>query len=141
MKKALRRLDSVHQKLTDLVGPLDQVLFAQRPSEREWSVAEIVHHLCLVEERVIKDLEAVLARGPQRISFVKRLIPTSIVSSRLIRVKAPKAVNPIAPPQKAAAIENLNRARSALKQFCAAHETRVSDSWFSNIHFWEKLTA
>ena len=52
-----KRLDSVHQKLLETVSPLDPEIFSQRPSKDEWSVAEIVQHLYLVEERVIKDLK------------------------------------------------------------------------------------
>lgn len=121
MKRVLRRLDSAHQKLTDAIAPLDATLFSQRPAKDEWSVAEIVHHLCLVEERVIKDLEKSLAGEPQQISFLKRLVPTAIVSSRLLRVKAPKAVNPFEAPEKETAIRNFNSARNNLKEFCATH--------------------
>ena len=95
MKKVLRRLDSVHQKLLGTVSELGPELYSRRPAEDEWSVAEIVHHLWLVEERVIKELEGAIARAPQRVGFFRRLIPTAIVSSRLIRVKAPKAVTPL----------------------------------------------
>ena len=121
MKKVLQRLDSVHQKLLEVVSPLEPSLYSQRPAEGEWSVGEIVHHLALVEERVIKDLEGAIARAPQRVGFFRRLIPTAIVSSRLIRVKAPKAVKPLDAPAKDVGIQNLDRARSALKTLCATH--------------------
>ena len=121
MKKVLQRLDSVHQKLLDVVSRLGPNFYSQRPAEGEWSVAEIVHHLCLVEERVIKELEGAIARPPPRVGLFRRLIPTSIVSSRLIRVKAPKAVKPLDAPAKEIGIQNLDRARSALKTLCATH--------------------
>lgn len=121
MKKVLQRLDSVHEKLLRTVSPLEPTLYSQRPAEGEWSVAEIVHHLALVEERVLKELEGAIARPPQQIGFLRRLIPTSIVSSRLIRVKAPKAVKPLEAPAKDAGIENLDRARASLKRLCATH--------------------
>ena len=121
MKKVLNRLDSIHQKLLDVVLPLDPKLYSERPAEGEWSVAEIVHHVCLVEDRVTKELEGAIARAPQRVGFFRRFIPTSIVSLRLIRVKAPKAMNPIDAPAKEAAIENLDRTRESLKTLCATH--------------------
>ena len=121
MKKALQRLDSVHQKLISTISPLEPSLYAQRPAEGEWSVAEIVHHLCLVEDRVIKELEAAIAREPRRVGFFRRLIPTSIVSLRLIRVKAPKAMNPLDAPARDLAIENFDRTRNSLKTLCATH--------------------
>ena len=121
MNRALKRLDSVHKKLIETVSPLQPAVFSQRPSEAEWSVAEIVQHLCLVEERVIKDLEREIAKEPQSIRFLRRLVPTSIVSSRLLRVKAPKAVNPVTVMEKDITIENFDRARNSLKKLCAAH--------------------
>ena len=121
MKKVLRRLDSVHQKLLGTVSPLGPELYSQRPGEGQWSVAEIVHHLYLVEERVIKDLEGAIAREPRRVGFLRRFIPTSIVASRLIRVQAPKAVKPMDAPVKEVGIANLDRARNALKTLCANH--------------------
>ncbi len=121
MKKALRRLDSVHQKLMSAISPLEAQLYSQRPAEDEWSVAEIVHHLCLVEDRVTKELEGAIARAPQRVGFFRRLIPTSIVSVRLIRVKAPKAMKPLNAPGKEVAVENFDRARQSLKTLCSTH--------------------
>ena len=131
MQKALKRLDSVHQKLINTISPLDPNLYSERPAEGEWSVAEIVHHLCLVEDRVTKELEAAIAREPLRVGFFRRLIPTSIVSLRLIRVKAPKAMNPLDWPARDQAIENFDRARSNLKTLCAAH----SEERFRNLVF------
>lgn len=121
MKKVLNRLDSVHQKLLEVVSPLDPKLYSERPAEGEWSVAEIVHHLCLVEDRVIKELEGAIGRAPQRVGFLRRFIPTSIVSVRAVRVKAPKAMNPLNAPLKEVAIENFGRTRGALKTLCATH--------------------
>jgi hypothetical protein len=131
MKRALKRLDSVHEKLLQTVTPLDPKIFSQRPSENEWSVAEIVQHLYLVEERVTKELQAAIARDPQRVGFLRRLIPTSVVSSRLLRVKSPKAVNPIVVPEKDLAIQSLDRARRNLKALCEAHDV----SRFRNLIF------
>ena len=131
MKKALKRLDSVHQKLISAISPLEPDIYARRPAEGDWSVAEIVHHLCLVEGRVTKELEAAIASEPRRIGFFRRLIPTSIVSLRLIRVKAPKAMNPLDSPPRDQAIGNLDRARSNLKTLCAAH----NEERFRNLVF------
>lgn len=131
MRRALKRLDAVHEKLLQTVTPLDSKIFSQRPSENEWSVAEIVQHLSLVEDRVTKELEAAIARQPQRVGFFRRLIPISVVSSRLLRLKAPKAVNPVVVPDKDIAIQELDHARSKLKALCDAHDV----SRFRNLIF------
>jgi hypothetical protein len=121
MQKRIARLDAVHQKLVDCVGALEPDLYARSPADGEWSVGEIVHHLCLVEARVFKELERAIAQPPRRVAFLKRLIPTSIVSTRLIRVKAPKAMNPVDAPPRETAIETFNATRNSLKTLCTAH--------------------
>ena len=121
MKRVLRRLDSVHLKLLGTVSQLGPELYSRRPAEGEWSVAEIVHHLWLVERRVIKELEKELAAPPRKIGLLRKLVPTSIVASRLLRVKAPKAMDPINPPPRDESIENYNAVRNTLKELCAMH--------------------
>ena len=121
MKRALQRLDTVHEKLLSAISDLGPDVYAEPPAEGEWSVGEIVHHLCLVEERVIKELERAIDREPQRPGLLKRLVPTAIISLRLVRVKAPNAVNPLNAPRKEVALENFDRVRSRLKALCAAH--------------------
>jgi hypothetical protein len=101
---------------------IDEERFKRRPSAEEWSIAEIVHHLCLVEQRVIKGLEAELQEPPVRVRLLQRLMPVSLlVGSRVVRVKAPKTVVPLDPPSKAEVIANYESVRSRLKEFSAAH--------------------
>lgn len=121
MNKTLRRLDSIHSKLLDTITPVDDPHFSRSPAENEWSIAEIVHHLCLVEERVIKELETELANPPRRIGLLRKLIPTCIVASRLRRVQAPRSVTPRNPPARADVMANYDAARSRLKDLCATH--------------------
>jgi hypothetical protein len=121
MKRSLNRLDSIRQKLLRTVSQIAPERYSQRPAEGEWSVAENVHHLCLVEQRVIKELESAIARPPQRVGFLRRLIPTSIITVRLIRVKASKSMTPLDAPARDLAIENLAQTRNNLKALCATH--------------------
>ncbi len=121
MNRIIQRLDATHERLLATITTIDEESFSRRPSENNWSIAEVVHHLCLVEERVIKDLEKALLKPPRNLPFVRRLVPISIVAFRLIRVKAPQAVTPTNPPLKEEAIHNFNAAREKLKAICASH--------------------
>ena len=121
MNRALKRLDKIHTRLLETVEPLDDQLVAESPAENQWSISQIVHHLCLVEERVFDELEKGLARPPRQLRFLRTLIPTSIVAYRLVRVKAPKAVNPLQPPAKDANIAKYNAVRNRLKELCVTH--------------------
>lgn len=121
MKNALDRLDSIHQELINTVSSLEPGIYSRQPAAGEWSVGEIVQHLCLVEARVIHELERAIAQQPRRVGFLRRLIPTSIVSLRFKRVDAPKAMKPVDAPAREVALENFDRARNNLKALCATH--------------------
>ncbi|MGH9962763.1 MAG: DinB family protein [Pyrinomonadaceae bacterium] len=119
MNRTLRRLDSIHSRLLDTISPIGDPLFSRKPTDQEWSIAQIVHHLCLVEERVIKELETELAGPSRRIGLLRKLVPTSIVASRLVRVKAPRSVMPLSRPTRIEVIANYEAARSKLKELCS----------------------
>jgi hypothetical protein len=121
MQRTLERLDTIHLKLSNTIDAVDPTLFQQRPAENEWSVGEVVHHLCLVEERVHSELKKALHRPPVKIGLLKKLLPMRIVALRLSRVQAPKAVEPVNPPDKEESIRIYNEARAQLKQFCTTH--------------------
>ena|SRR5688572_18633531 len=121
MDRSLRRLAAIHLNLVNAVAALDDSLFSRKPAAGQWSVAEIVHHLCLVENAVIGELEKGLAGPPQRISFLRRLMPVSIVGIRLVRVKAPRAMNPLQTPGKEEIIANYDIARKRLKALYETH--------------------
>jgi len=120
MKRVLNRLDSVHQKLSTTVAAIDPNLFPKRPAEDEWSVAEVIQHLCLVEARTLSGLELALQAPPAKVSPLKKLIPP-IVSVRFPRVKAPKAVEPLNSLPKEESLSSYNDVRAQLKQFCIKH--------------------
>jgi DinB superfamily len=122
MKKVLARLDAAHSQLLEAIAPLDAEKFAERPAPNQWSVAEVVHHLCLVEQRIIEGLERELRQPPQHLTLLYRLIPYSlIVGRRVRRVSAPKYVEPLNPPPKETVIENYNRTRAILKAIGCEH--------------------
>jgi DinB superfamily len=122
MEKVFAQLDSTHQKLLQTIMPIDEDRFKRRPAPEQWSIAEIMHHLCLVEQRVIKGLEAELSEPPVRVRLLQRLMPVGLlVGSRVKRVKAPKTVEPHDPPSKEEVIANYENVRSRLKEFSAAH--------------------
>jgi hypothetical protein len=122
MKKELAQLDATHQKLLDLISPIDDERFQQRPTPDQWSIAEIVHHLCMVEQRVLEELERSLEKPAVHVGLLQRLIPVRLlVGRRVVRVKAPKTVEPLDAPSKADAISNYDRVRRTLKEFSATH--------------------
>jgi len=119
MQGTLKRLDTVHEKLSLAVRNTNPNLYSKRPAENEWSIAEVVQHLCLVEERITEALEKGRKGGSPKVGFLKKLIPMRIISLRFKKFKAPKLVMPSDPPPMNELLENYDRARGRLKQFCA----------------------
>ncbi len=118
MKGTLKRLDTVHDKLSTAIRTTNPDLFFKRPSDDEWSIAEVVQHLCLAEQHVLKDLRKSLQTGPAKVGFLKKLIPMRIISLRLVRVKAPRAVTPNNPPAMEELLKTYDQVRVDLKQLC-----------------------
>jgi len=139
LDKIIKHLDSVHQKLLAAVLPLDSDRFKHRRSASEWSIAEIVHHLCLVEERVIAELEKGLSGERQKPGLLGRIVPKSIVASRLVRVKAPEAVVPMNSPDKDEAIANFDAARNKLKLLCSIQGKKRLKQVVLNHPFFGKI--
>lgn len=122
MEKAIAELDAVHQRLLETITPLPEEHFSRRPSPDRWSVAEIVHHLYLVERSVLGQFEGALSKPPVKVGMLQRLLPVGLlVGRRMVRVKAPKGVEPLNPPSKEETIANYNQVRDGLKQFSARH--------------------
>ncbi len=122
LEKAIAEMDAVHQRLLETVTPLAPERFSERPSPDRWSVAEIVHHLYLVERSVLGQFEGALSKPPVKVGMLQRLLPVGLlVGRRVVRVKAPKGVEPLNPPSKEDAIANYNQVRAALKEFSARH--------------------
>lgn len=119
MKSTLRRLDTVHAELKTTVKGVDPSLISKRPAENEWSIAEIIEHLCLVEEAVMKGIKVKLSQPPVKVSFLKKFFPMRIVSLRLKRLQAPKYVqsaNDLPPLDEL--LEKFDAQRAKTKEIC-----------------------
>ena len=119
MKSTLKRLDSVHAELKTTVNGVDPALLSRRPAEDEWSVAEVIEHLCLVEGAVMKGIKAKLAQPPVKVSFLKKFFPMRIVSLRMKRLQAPKYVQPANDlPPVDELMKKFDAVRATTKELC-----------------------
>lgn len=119
MKSTLRRLDTVHAALKSTVNGVDPALLSRRPAENEWSVAEVIEHLCLVEGAVMKGIKAKLAQPPVKVSVLKRFFPMRIVSLRIKRLQAPKYVQPATElPSIDELLQKFDAQRAKTKEIC-----------------------
>jgi hypothetical protein len=119
MKSTLKRLDAMHRQLASTVGAAEPALLSKRPAENEWSVAEVVEHLCLVESAVMGNIKSKLDQPPVKVSLLKKLLPMRIVSLRVRRLEAPKIVRPSQnlPPMDEL-LKKFDTIRANTKDFC-----------------------
>ena len=136
MKSTLRRLDTVHAELKTTVNGVDPALLSKRPAENEWSVAEVIEHLCLVEGAVMKGIKIKLAQPPVKVSFLKKFFPMRIVSLRMKRLQAPKYVQPAneLPPMNEL-LDKFDALRANTKEICIKEGARLNQVCLKHPYF------
>lgn len=137
MKTTLKRLDRIHQQLATTVSSADHKSLSTRPAENEWSVAEVVEHLCLVEGAVMGFVKSKLDEPPVKVSFLKKLLPMRIVSLRVKRLQAPKRVEPSRnlPPMEEL-VKRYDTIRAGTKDVCIKEgRERLSGVCFKHPYF------
>ena len=137
MKSTLKRLDTVHSQLVTTVKGVDPALLPKRPAENEWSVAEVVEHLYLVETAVMKFIKSKLDQPPVRVNPLKKLLPMRIVSLRFRRLQAPKYVQPSSDlPPMDELLEKFDALRADTKEICRNEgEERLSQICVKHPYF------
>ena len=94
-----------------------------RPSEGKWSAAELVAHLIMVEQAVVRKADRIRQHPPKRVSWLQRIhIPMALVESRWIRRKSPVPVEPEMLGDKAVMLAELRTVRERSVAFL--EETR-----------------
>lgn len=100
--KSLLNLSPIFEKLAEaqsmFLRTADTVPSEQWTAKRnaeEWSAAEVVAHLVLVERAVIGGADRVTQKSPRPLSFWKRAhLPLWLVEARIVRRKSPIPLDP-----------------------------------------------
>jgi hypothetical protein len=98
------------------VVPADQ--WSVRPSSREWSTAEVVAHLVMIERAIIGGADRATRKAPRKISLLKRMhLPLWLVESRIVRRKTPIPLDPAMISDKEQMLGELRAARDRTLAF------------------------
>ena len=130
----LHHLDETRSRLLDEVADLDADQFRRQPSPTEWSAAQVLDHLALVESQLGRHFRAMVeGRVPTTVRIVDRMrkLPPRLTAWRFIRVKNPAAVSPGEVQPREQLLARLARSRVDLKALIA--DTRDRD--LSNLRF------
>jgi uncharacterized damage-inducible protein DinB len=96
------------------------------PAEGRWSAGELVAHLSEVERFLLSRIDNLLQKPPKSVPFYKRFhIPMMIVEARVIRRKAPSAVEPQVVSEKEEMLAELRGVREQTLAFI--EETKDRD--------------
>lgn len=111
--------DNLHETRNNLVKEitlLSDAQFNSKPSMNKWSIAQVCHHLVLVEEATIKAIAWGLKETDSAPKERKNV--RTILLNRTKRIKAPKIVEPDVKPFEVLQIINLlNQSRKKLMTF------------------------
>ncbi|MCG7345671.1 DinB family protein [Sporosarcina sp. ACRSL] len=109
-------LDETRSDLIKEIATLTDVQFNSKPDMNGWSIAQVCHHLVLVEQSTIKAIDWGLKRGDNAPIERKRI--DQKLSDRTHKWKAPQIVEPsVEPFEVQQIIELLNESRSKLLTF------------------------
>jgi hypothetical protein len=94
-------------------------------SSKQWSAAEIVAHVVMVERGVVRSAQGIIEKPPQDAWFWEQAhLPLWLVETRLIRVKTPIALDPAMVANKEEMLGELRVARCATLDFLAETQNR-----------------
>ena len=88
----LAHAQSVFFRAADGIPPEQ---WSVRPDVEEWSAAEIVAHLVMVERAIIGGADRITQKPPRHVAFLKRFhLPIWLVEKRVVRRKSPIPLDP-----------------------------------------------
>ena len=107
--------------------------WSSKPRAEEWSAAELVAHLVMVERAVVGGSDRITQKTPKEIPFRKRFhLPFWLVESRLIRRKSPLPLDAGLLGNKEEMLAELRAARERTLSFL--EETQQRDL---SVYRWE----
>jgi hypothetical protein len=147
IREKLIRAQSVFFRAADTI-PTQK--WGDSPGADEWSAAQLVAHLVVVERGVVTRVDQLTQRSPIPVPFPKRMhLRLWLVEARVIRRKSPVALDESLLAEKKAMLAGLRGARERTLAFIADTERRdLSDyCWrhpflgMLNVYEWMEMIA
>jgi hypothetical protein len=143
----LARAQTSFFRAADVVPPEH---WSVKPSANEWSPAELVAHLIMVERAVLGGADRITQKTPKRIPLRERFhLPMWLVESRLIRRKSPIPLDPGLLGEKEEMLAELRGARERTLAFLDETEKRDLSAYcwqhaflgMLNVYEWFEMIA
>ncbi len=120
------------------------------PGLNEWSAAELVAHLVVVERGVVTNVDRLTQKAPIPVPFPKRMhLPLWLVEARVIRRKSPVPLDTSLMAEKEAMLAGLRGVRERTLAFLSETERRDLSAYcwrhpflgMLNIYEWMEMVA
>ncbi len=124
--------------------------WTRKPHAEQWSAAEVVAHLVMVERTIVGSADRVTQKAPRPVPFLKRIhLPLWLVSARLIRLKSPIPLDPALLGNKEEMFGELRAARERALAFLEETSNRDLNSYrwphpflgSLNVYEWFEMIA
>ena len=115
------KFDETRKQLFEEITLLSDAQFNRKPDQDKWSIAQVCHHLVLLDERVI----TVISSGLKKMDSIQneRKEIHTIVLDRSIKFIAPEMIEPsIEPFEVQQMVDLLNDSRKELMRFLSTIE-------------------
>lgn len=121
----LEHLETSRTRLFKTAQEIPDNRWRESPGEGRWSAGEVMAHLAMVEDSIVRGAKKVLQASPQPVPILKRIhIPVALTAFRGRKVKSPIPVDPSLVAEKPAALERLSATRRVTLQFIESTEGR-----------------
>ena len=122
IREKLVRAQSTFLRAADVI-PVEK--WDASPGLEQWSAAELVAHLVVVERGILGRADGAIRNSPQPVPFAKRFhLPLWLVEARVIRRKSPVPLDPKLIATKETMLGDLRCARERTLAFLSETETR-----------------
>jgi len=118
-------LNRSHAKFLDVCEQFPSNRWKKNPASGGWSAGEVVAHLTMVEETVLRFAREELSKKPRRHSlFQKFHLPVGLVRRRLVKRTTPIPLDSSLVEARKEALEKFSSARNHTLKFIAEHSSR-----------------
>jgi len=118
-------LNRAHLEFVEVCEQFPANRWKKNPASGGWSAGEVVVHLTMVEDAVVKFAREELSKKPRRHSlFQKFHLPVVLVSRRLVKRKTPIPLDSSLIKARQDALESYSSARNRTLKFIAEHSSR-----------------
>jgi hypothetical protein len=122
IREKLARAQSTFLRAADVI-PVDK--WDASPGQEQWSAAELVAHLVVVERGILGKADGIIKKIPIPVPSQKRFhLPMWLVEARVIRRKSPVPLDPSLMTAKESMLGDLRHARERTLAFISETEAR-----------------